>query len=84
MYGMLTTGGGLVFTSDQDRRFYALDQWTGETLWQTILASSSYMAPISYAVDGRQYVAVITPGGSVPPTQSGVGHTMFVFTLPER
>ena len=84
MYGMLTTGGGLLFVSDQDRRFFALDQRTGETVWETILASSSYMGPISYAVNGRQYVAVIAPGGGVPPAQAGVGHTLFVFALPGR
>ena len=92
LYGMLTTGGGLVFAADTYRRFQALDQWTGEVLWQTILSGLSDMAPISYAVDGRQYVAVISPGGifvarghrgrlniQVPTT----GQTLFVFALPE-
>ena len=96
MYGMLTTGGGLVFTADTHRRFYALDQWTGEVLWQTILGGVSDMAPITYSVDGRQYVAVIGPGGTTgsmshvgrlnarsPVGARGVGHTMYVFALPE-
>ena len=89
LYGMLTTGGGLLFAGDTNRRFYALDQETGDVLWQTILSGVSDMAPISYAVDGRQYVAVISPGGT-----SGRGHrsrlniqapssgqTLFVFAL---
>ena len=96
LYGMLTTGGGLLFAADTHRRFHAIDQWTGETLWQTILNGVSDMAPISYAVDDRQYVAVISPGGTsgsashvgqlgvrAPIGQGNVGHTLFVFALPE-
>ena len=36
LYGMLTTGGGLLFAADTNRRFYAIDQWTGETLLSLI------------------------------------------------
>ena len=95
LYGMLTTGGGLLFAADTYRRFHAIDQWTGEFLWETILNGVSDMAPITYAVDGRQYVAVISPGGTsgsashvgqlgvrAPIGQRNVGHTMFVFALP--
>jgi glucose dehydrogenase len=92
---MLTTGGGLLFAADTNRRFYAIDQWTGETLWQTILNGASDMAPISYGVNGRQYVAVIAPSGTQASAQhagqlglsvntgvGNVGHTLFVFALP--
>ena len=91
LYGMLSTGGGLV-SPPTNRRFYALDQWTGGVVWQAILSGLSDMAPITYAVDGRQYVAVISPGG----TNVARGHlrrlnihapttaqTLFVFALPE-
>ena len=94
---MLTTGGGLLFAADTYRRFYALDQWTGEILWQTVLSGVSDMAPISYSVNGRQYVAVFAPGGTTtssghvrelgiqaPTGRAGVGHALFVFALPER
>ena len=97
LYGMLTTGGGLLFAADTNRRFYAIDQWTGEALWETILNGVSDMAPITYSVDGRQYIAVISPGGTVgsashvgqlrarvPIGQRNVGHTLFVFALPEE
>ena len=97
LYGMLTTGGGLLFAGDTYRRFYAIDQWTGAILWETILTGVSDMAPITYAVDGRQYVAVISPGGTsgsaghvarlgiqASSGQRNVGHTLFVFALPER
>ena len=97
MYGMLTTGGGLLFTADTNRRFYAIDQRSGEILWQTVLSGLSDMAPISYGVDGRQYIAVISPGGTVGSNAhlaqlglrgintgyQGVGHTLFVFALPD-
>ena len=97
LYGMLTTGGGLLFAADTYRRFHAIDQWTGEILWETILSGVSDMAPIAYAVDGRQYVGVISPGGTsgsaghvgqlgvrAPIGQRNVGHTMFVFALPAQ
>ena len=96
LYGMLTTGGGLLFAADTNRRFYAIDQWSGEILWQTILNGLSDMAPISYGVDGRQYIAVISPGGTlgsaahlgqlgiqVPVGLQEIGHTLFVFALQE-
>ena len=97
LYGMLTTGGGLLFAADTNRRFYALDQWTGEVIWQTILGGVSDMAPITYAVDGKQYLAVVAPGGTLatpghvgalgnraPVGVSNVGHTLYVFALPDR
>ncbi len=92
LYGMLTTGGGLVFAGDTNRRFYALDQWTGEVLWETILSGLSDMAPITYSVDGRQYLAVIAPGGTnvamghrrrLNIRAPSNGHTVFVFALPD-
>lgn len=92
LYGMLTTGGGLLFAADTNRRFYAIDQWTGDILWQTILNGLSDMAPISYAVNGRQYIAVISPGGTqVARSHRGrlnlstpiTGQTVFVFALPD-
>ncbi len=95
LYGMLTTGGGLLFAGDTRRRFYGIDQWSGEVLWETILGGISDMAPISYAVDGRQYVAVFAPGGTigasgharelgvrVPTGRGPEGHTLYVFALP--
>lgn len=96
LYGMLTTGGGLLFAADTYRRFYAIDQGTGEILWQAILNGVSDMAPISYSVNGRQYIAVISPGGTTssaghvgelnaraPIGQRNVGHVLFVYALPE-
>ncbi len=56
---VLTTAGGLVFAGGtNDRYFRAFDARTGETLWQQRTNSGVVGVPVSYAVDGRQYVAV--------------------------
>ena len=73
-------------------RFKALDHETGEVLWEVNLGSGVTGFPISYAVGGRQYVAVST-GSSVttsafssltPELDLGVANNIFVFALPER
>jgi alcohol dehydrogenase (cytochrome c) len=55
----LTTGGGLVFSGGtNDRMFRAFDAKSGKVLWQTPTNSGIIGVPISFAVDGKQYVAV--------------------------
>ena len=54
----LTTAGGLVFVGNIDRYFYAFDVRDGTELWRTRTPTSTDGFPITYAVDGRQYVAV--------------------------
>ena len=64
---LVATGGGLVFGGDVNgRRFRAFDQETGEVLWEISLGSPVVGYPISYAVDGRQHVAVSTGVGAGP------------------
>ncbi len=60
---LVATGGGLVFGGDINGRFRAFDQETGEVLWEINLGSPVSGFPISYAVEGRQYVAVSTGVG---------------------
>ncbi|MFM1896126.1 MAG: hypothetical protein RLZZ385_1200 [Pseudomonadota bacterium] len=55
----LSTDGGLVFSGFLDQSFKALDTATGEVLWETSLEHLPSSFPITYAVDGRQYVAVV-------------------------
>ena len=88
---LAATGGGLVFGGDVGGRFWALDQETGEVLWEINLGSSVTGFPISYAVDGRQFVAVGTgaEGGSTSTfrrltaeLRPSSNNTLFVFALP--
>ena len=89
---LVATGGGLVFGGDTNGRFRAFDQETGEVLWEINLGSAVTGFPISYAVDGRQYVAVGTGTASTaslfgrltPEIRPSAGNTLFVFALPEE
>ena len=58
--GMLTTAGGVVFNGDLYRYFRAFDDETGEKLWETRLGGPPTVSTITYGVNGKQYVAVIT------------------------
>ena len=84
---LAATGGGLVFGGDVNGRFRAFDHETGEILWEINLGSPVSGFPISYAVDGRQYVAVSTGYGRflelTPELRPSTGNTLFVFALPE-
>ena len=85
---LMATGGGLVFGGDVNGRFRALDQETGAVLWEINLGSPVVGFPITYAVDGRQYVAVNTGAGGglnlrlTPELRPSVGSVLFVFALP--
>ena len=59
----LTTGGGLVFVGDIAGHFYALDAMTGDQLWDAATEPAADGFPITYAVRGRQYVAVPSGAG---------------------
>ena len=61
----LTTGGGLVFIGDLDRYFKAFNTDNGKLLWQSRLGAALHGYPISYAVDGRQFIAVQTGLGAM-------------------
>ena len=69
--GVLATAGGLVFASSRDGNLIALDAKTGKRLWHYQTGSNHAASPISYAVDGRQYVALTA------------GNILFSFALPE-
>jgi alcohol dehydrogenase (cytochrome c) len=62
---VLATGGGLVFTGDPSGMFFALDARTSEFLWQFNTGSGHRASAISYAVGGKQYIAV--PAGWAGP-----------------
>ena len=75
-----TSAGGLVVTADGDRYLYINDVKTGEVLFSTRLPAPPQGFPITYAVDGRQFLAVPVGGGR----QRGATNAMFVFALPDR
>lgn len=88
---MLTTAGNLVFHGDMSRRFRAFDARSGEPLWETILGGNVSVSTISYAVEGKQYVAVMTGENLkftellelVPELSTPRGHNaLYVFALP--
>lgn len=92
MTGVLTTASDLAFVGDLDRYFKAFDVSSGKVLWRARLAAPTHGYPISYAVDGRQYVAVPTGMGvframtalmSPEIHQPANGQALYVFALPE-
>jgi alcohol dehydrogenase (cytochrome c) len=56
--GVLSTAGGLVFYGDDSGAFVALDAGTGKPLWNFHANVTWKASPMTYFVDGRQYVAV--------------------------
>ncbi len=69
--GVLSTAGGLVFTGDTQGNMLALDAKTGETLWHARGGGSVQSPPITYELDGRQYVLI------------GSGDAIFAWSLPD-
>ncbi len=84
---VLATAGGLVFNGDAARYFFALDIDTGKKVWEVRLGSMCCGYPVSYSVDGRQYIAVVAGYGRnslAPEIDSVAGQNMiYVFALPK-
>ncbi len=56
--GVLSTAGGLVFTGDAEGNLVAMDAASGKALWHFQMGGAVYAAPIAFAVDGKEYVAI--------------------------
>lgn len=69
--GVLTTDGGITFTGDAEGNVLALNTSTGKTLWHAGTGSKMLSSPITYMLDGRQYVL------------TGNGGVLFAWALPE-
>ena len=88
---LAATGGGLVIGGDINGRFRAHDDETGEVLWEINLGSPVSGFPVTYAVDGRQYIVAGTGTGGnasrfsamTPELRPSSGNNIFVFALPE-
>ncbi len=89
--GTLSTAGGLTFWGDLHGVFHAYDARSGRELWKASLGSGIGAGPISYAVDGKQYVAVVVGRTAAIPAFLGEvgkkmteatpeGGALFVFT----
>ena len=90
--GVLSTAGDLAFVGDLDRRFRAFDARTGEILWETRLGTAVQGHPLSFSVNGKQYIAVTTANGGTSPrmvpsvvtpeiTYPSTGNAVYVFSL---
>ena len=89
---LLTTAGGLLFSGDLNRRLRAFDADSGKVLWETIVGGIVQNSTITYAVNGKQYVAILTgdgvshtagPLGMTPDIKPPRGHNaVYVFALP--
>jgi len=85
----LATAGDLIFWGDLDQKFRAFDADTGKILWETILGGPIQNSTITYRVNGKQYVAVLTGLGAITANlfqQAGINpqrnNAIHVFALP--
>ena len=68
--GVMTTAGGVVFFGDETQSFEAVDARSGEPLWHFVAGQGIHASPMSYEVNGKQYVAI------------AAGNDLFTFALP--
>ena len=91
---VLSTAGGLAFAGDLDREFKAVDVETGDVLWSTRLSTSVQGFPVTFSVDGKQYLAVTTGLGGGSPRlvpsliapeirHPATGNALYVYALPD-
>ena len=69
--GVLTTASDLVFSGGKEGNFFALDAVTGKSLWKAGMGGTVASGPMTYSVNGQQYVAVCA------------GSSLYVFGLPD-
>ena len=91
---VLPTAGGVVFEGGWDRYFRAFDDTTGKVLWQLRTNNAINGFPVSYSVNGKQYVAVSVGNGSTHAkslatltpeiTAPDGGSVLWVFALPDK
>jgi alcohol dehydrogenase (cytochrome c) len=92
---VLSTAGGVAFVGDLDRNFHAVDVKTGRELWRTRLGTAVQGFPVSFSIEGKQYIAVTTGMGGGSPRQVPLtiapeihhpltGNALYVFALPDE
>jgi alcohol dehydrogenase (cytochrome c) len=91
---VLSTGGGVAFVGDFNRAFKAVDVKTGKILWQTRLGNTVQGYPVTFSLDGKQYIAVCSGLGGGSPQQKPstlldevhrppTGNVLYIFGLPD-
>lgn len=56
--GTVSTAGGVIFSGDDDGNLVALDAKTGKDLWHFSMGRSLFASPVTYMIDGKQYVSI--------------------------
>jgi quinoprotein glucose dehydrogenase len=87
--GPIVTAGGLVFigATNFDKKFRAFDKDTGELLWETVMVNSGNATPITYNVNGKQFVVIAAFGGyhgtrASAKSSAPTGGAFVAFALP--
>ena len=80
--GALTTAGNLVFTGEGNGNFNAYSAHTGELLWQFKSDYGVNAPPVTYAVNGKQYIAVAAGGNRI--FGYSTGDDILVFSLDDE
>jgi PQQ-dependent dehydrogenase (methanol/ethanol family) len=92
---VLSTAGGVLFVGDIDRHVRAHDVKSGQILWEARLGTSAQGFPVSFAIDGRQYIGIMSGlgGGSPRNVPAAIvpdikipqsGQALYVFALPKE
>jgi quinoprotein glucose dehydrogenase len=81
--GAVVTASGLIFiAATTDNLIRAIDLRTGETLWQDVLPAGGQATPITYEVEGRQYLVIMAGGHHFMETP--IGDELIAYALPAR
>lgn len=80
--GVLATAGGLVFTGEGNGDFAAFDAKTGKKLWRFYCGAGVNAPPMSFQLEGRQYIAVAAGGSKIWGYRTG--DSVLVFALPDE
>ncbi|HEX9129843.1 MAG TPA: PQQ-binding-like beta-propeller repeat protein [Gemmatimonadaceae bacterium] len=82
--GPIVTAGGLVFigATNFDQKFRAFDKDTGKLLWETVMVNSGNATPITYEVNGKQFVVIAAFGGYAGDRAAASGGAFVAFALP--
>ncbi|MGJ9457765.1 PQQ-binding-like beta-propeller repeat protein [Oceanobacillus sp. CF4.6] len=77
--GAMTTNGNLLFVGHNDGRLIAYDATTGEKVWEFMTDAGVNAPPISYEIDGKQYITVFAAGNSLAGSKHG--DSVWTFSL---